>query len=180
MTPLRPTDGLPEDAEATARSARRTDAERLLERLADLGWKVGVAESLTGGLVVSALVSVPGASAVVRGGVVAYATDLKHSLLGVDPTLLESHGAVHPRVARQMAEGVRVRLGADGVPCDVGISTTGIAGPESPDGQPVGTVHVAVATPLGTRVSSLELRGTRDEIRAEAVRRAMRTALEAL
>ena len=65
-------------------------------------------------------------------------------------------------------------------PCDVGISTTGIAGPESPDGQPIGTVHIGVATPLGTRVESLELRGTRDEIRAEAVRRAVRTALDAL
>ncbi len=99
----------------------------------------------------------PGASAVVRGGIVAYATELKHSLLGVDSTLLEAHGAVHPRVARQMAEGVRVRLGRSDAPCDVGISTTGIAGPESPDGQPIGTVHIGVATPLGTRVESLEL-----------------------
>jgi len=175
-----PSEDLPDELEHTLQSDRRSDAERLLERLADLGWTVGVAESLTGGLVVSSLVAVPGASAVVRGAIVAYATELKHSLLGVDSTLLEAHGAVHPRVARQMAEGVRVRLGRAGAPCDVGISTTGIAGPESPDGQPVGTVHIAVATPLGTRVESLELRGTRDEIRAEAVRRAVRTALDAL
>jgi nicotinamide-nucleotide amidase len=181
MTPLRPpASGLPDDAEITLQRDRRTDAERLLGRLGELGWTVGVAESLTGGLVVSALVGVAGASAVVRGGIVAYATPLKHSLLGVDPTLLEAHGAVHPRVARQMAEGVRVRLALDGVPCDVGISTTGIAGPDSPDGQPVGTVHVGVATPLGTRVESLELQGTRDEIRAETVRHAVRIALDAL
>lgn len=181
MTPLRPgSEDLPDEAEVTLQRVRQSDAERLLERLADLGWTVGVAESLTGGLVISTLISVPGASAVVRGGIVAYATELKHSLLGVDTTLLESHGAVHPRVARQMAEGVRTRLGVGGLPCDVGISTTGIAGPESPDGQPIGTVHVGVATPLGTRVSSLELRGTREEIRMEAMRRAVRTALEAL
>jgi nicotinamide-nucleotide amidase len=171
---------LPEEAEVTLQRDRRSDPERLLTRLIELGWTLGIAESLTGGLVVSSLVGVPGASAVVRGGIVAYSTPLKHSLLGVDPTLLEAHGAVHPRVARQMAEGVRVRLAVDGIPCDVGISTTGIAGPDSPDGQPVGTVHIGVATPLGTRVESLELQGTRDEIRAETVRRAVRTALDAL
>lgn len=175
-----PDDALPEEAEQTLRRERRTDAERLLERLGDLHWTIGIAESLTGGLVVSSLVAVPGASSVVRGGIVAYATELKHSLLGVDPALLDAHGPVHPRVARQMAEGARLRLGFDGVPCDVGVSTTGIAGPESPDGQPVGTVHIGVATPLGTSVASLELRGTRDEIRAETVRRAVRAALEAL
>lgn len=181
MSPFREhSEELSDDLESTLRSERRTDAERLLERLAELGWTVGVAESLTGGLVVSALVGVPGASAVVRGGIVAYATELKHTLLGVDPTLLDAHGAVHPRVARQMAEGVRFRLGREDDPCDVGISTTGIAGPDTPDGQPVGTVHIGVATPLGTRVESLELAGTRDEIRAETARRAVRTALEAL
>ena len=171
---------LPDDLEITLASARRTDAERLLARLAELGWTVGIAESLTGGLVVADLVSVPGASAVVRGGIVAYATELKHTLLGVDETLLDAHGPVHPRVARQMAEGVRVRLGREDAPCDVGISTTGIADPDSPDGQPIGTVHIGVATPLGTRVEPLELEGTRAEIRAETVRRAVRTALEAL
>ncbi|MFH8251003.1 CinA family protein [Microbacterium sp. B2969] len=171
---------MPDDAEITLQRDRRTDAERLLDRLGELGWTIGIAESLTGGLVVSTLVAVPGASAVVRGGIVAYATELKHTLLGVDPTLLDAHGPVHPRVARQMAEGVRMRLGLDDGPCDVGISTTGIAGPDSPDGQPVGTVHIGVATPLGTRVDSLELTGSRDEIRAETVRRAVRTALEAL
>jgi nicotinamide-nucleotide amidase len=79
-----------------------------------------------------------------------------------------------------MAEGVRVRLGAEDEPCHVGISTTGIAGPDSPDGQPVGTVHIGVATPLGTRVASFELSGTRNEIRAMAARQALRAALDAL
>jgi nicotinamide-nucleotide amidase len=159
---------------------RLTDAERLIARLKELGWTLGVAESLTGGLVAAALVAVPGASAVLRGAVVAYATDIKQNLLGVDATLLAAHGPVHPRVARQMAEGVRRALGPGSEPADVGIATTGIAGPVSPDGQPVGTVHLAVSTPLGSRVESLVLTGSREEIRAEAAARAVRLAFDAL
>lgn len=173
-------DGLPDDLEETLVTDPRESAQHLIERLSELGWTVAVAESLTGGLVVSSLVSVPGASRVVRGGVVAYATDVKRSLLGVDVALLDAHGAVHPRVARQMAKGVRDALGHDGVPADVGIATTGIAGPDSPDGQPVGTVHIAVSTPLGTRVDSLALSGDREAIRHEAARIAVRRALVAL
>ncbi|SFI38633.1 MULTISPECIES: CinA family protein [Microbacterium] len=176
-----PPSSLPEELESTLVSAsRRTDPERLIARLKDLGWSVGIAESLTGGLVVSSLVSVAGASAVVRGGIVAYATDVKESLLGVDATLLEAHGPVHPRVARQMADGVRRAVGRDGIPADVGIATTGIAGPLSPDGQPVGTVHIAISTPLGSRVESFQLGGDREAIRSEAAARALRLALDAL
>ncbi|GEP48190.1 CinA family protein [Microbacterium saccharophilum] len=176
-----PPSSLPEELESTLVSAsRRTDPERLIARLKDLGWSVGIAESLTGGLVVSSLVSVAGASAVVRGGIVAYATDVKESLLGVDATLLEAHGPVHPRVARQMADGVRRAVGRDGIPADVGIATTGIAGPLSPDGQPVGTVHIAISTPLGSRVESFQLGGDREDIRSEAAARALRLALDAL
>ncbi|MFJ6654449.1 CinA family protein [Microbacterium sp. NPDC091313] len=173
-------DELPEDFEETLASDPRQSAAQLIERVAELGWTLAVAESLTGGLVVSALVAVPGASRVVRGGVVAYATDVKQSVLGVDAALLEAHGAVHPRVARQMARGVRDALGRDGQPAEVGIATTGIAGPDSPDGQPVGTVHIAVSTPLGTRVDTLALSGDREAIRAEAARIAIRRALVAL
>ena len=79
-----------------------------------------------------------------------------------------------------MAEGVRGALALPGVEVQVGIATTGIAGPTSPDGQPVGTVHIAVSTPLGTRVESLQLDGDRDGIRAETVRRVIRLALDAL
>lgn len=159
---------------------RLTDAERLVARLKELDWSIGIAESLTGGLVSASVVAVPGASAVLRGGIVAYATDVKQSLLGVDATLLAAHGPVHPRVARQMAEGIRRTLGQDGEAADVGIATTGIAGPVSPDGQPVGTVHLAVSTPLGSRVESLVLGGDRDEIRAEAAALALRIAFDAL
>lgn len=173
-------DELPDDLEETLVRTPEESAALLIERLAELGWTVAVAESLTGGLVVSSLVGVPGASRVVRGGVVAYAGDVKQSLLGVDAALLEAHGAVHPRVARQMAKGVRDALGHGGQPADVGIATTGIAGPGSPDGQPVGTVHIAVSTPLGTRVDSLALSGDRAEIRSEAAQIAVRRALAAL
>lgn len=136
-------------------------AAGLLAALRDRGWTVAVAESLTGGLVAAALVEVPGASQSLRGGVVAYATDVKGSVLGVDRDLLAAHGAVHPEVARQMAERVRALLGAD-----VGLATTGVAGPDPQDGFSPGTVHVAVSTPSGTRVRTLQLTGDRTAIRA--------------
>ena len=173
-------DGEADDLDETLARTPRESAALLIDRLAQLGWTVAVAESLTGGLVVSTLVEVPGASRVVRGGVVAYATDVKQNLLGVDAALLEAHGAVHPRVARQMARGVRDVLGVGGVPADVGIATTGVAGPDRQDGQPVGTVHIAVSTPLGTRVDSLVIQGDRDRIRRESMHIALRRALMAL
>jgi nicotinamide-nucleotide amidase len=119
-------------------------AQRLVTLLTAAGRTVATAESLTGGMVVAALVSVPGASSVVRGGVVAYMTDLKESLLGVDRDLLAREGAVHPEVACEMALGARDRLGAD-----YGLATTGVAGPDPQDGRGVGEVHVAVAGPDG-------------------------------
>lgn len=173
-------DGVPDDLDETLVRDPRESAAVLLDRLAELGWSIAVAESLTGGLVVSSLVDVPGASRVLRGGVVAYATDLKHSVLGVDRALLDAHGAVHPRVARQMARGVREALGADGLAADVGVATTGVAGPDEQDGQPVGTVHIAVSTPLGTRVDSLVIAGDRERIRRETAHLAIRRVLAAL
>lgn len=114
--------------------------EQILSRARYLRLTIAVAESLTGGQLAAAITAVPGASAVFRGSVTAYATDLKASLLGVDAALLTEVGAVHAEVARQMAEGVRRVCRAD-----VGIATTGVAGPRSQDGRPVGTVFVAVA-----------------------------------
>lgn len=155
-------------------------ASDLLDRLAERGWTLGVAESLTGGLVIAELVAVPGASATVRGGVIAYATDVKHRLLGVDPELLAAEGAVHPEVARQMAQGVRAAVGTTDAAADVGIATTGVAGPDGQDGQPVGTVFIAVATPHRDSVVGLHLSGGRREIREEAARRAIALALDAV
>jgi nicotinamide-nucleotide amidase len=137
--------------------------------LRDRGETVAVAESLTGGLVVSALVAVPGASAVVRGGVVAYATPVKASVLGVSAELLETNGAVDPTVAEQMASGVRSALQVDGEPATWGISTTGVAGPDPQDGKPVGTVYIGVSSDAGTTSSALRLGGDRAAIRAGTV-----------
>jgi nicotinamide-nucleotide amidase len=168
------------DDSTSIAAGRRSDAERLIARLAELDWSIAVAESLTGGLLCAEIVAVPGASAHLRGGMVTYATDLKERLLGVDGAILALDGPVQPKVARQMAEGVRAALASGTRHADVGVSTTGIAGPASPDGQPVGTVYVGVSTPLGTRVELLQLDGTREQIRTETVRRALRLVLEAL
>ncbi|WP_144711144.1 CinA family protein [Curtobacterium pusillum] len=142
-----------------------TGASELVAALTARGETVAVAESLTGGLVVATLVGVPGASAVVRGGVVAYATPIKHELLGVSADLLASNGAVDPEVARQMASGVRRALAVDGDPATWGISTTGVAGPDPQDGQPVGTVFVGIADADGATAYELHLDGDRDAIR---------------
>ncbi|MDQ0613104.1 nicotinamide-nucleotide amidase [Microbacterium sp. W4I4] len=157
-----------------------TAAAQLVSALRERGWTLGVAESLTGGAVASEIVTVPGASAALWGAVVAYATPVKHTLLGVDADLLAAHGPVHPEVAVQMADGVRRAVAVDGRPADVGIATTGIAGPESPDGQPVGTVHIGVATPFGARSRVFVFEGSRDEIRAQARDAAIELALEAV
>ena len=141
---------------------------------------IAVAESLTGGQLVASLVDVPGASATVVGGVVAYNTAIKHSVLGVSADLLASNGAVDPEVARQMASGVRVALAVNGRPADVGLATTGVAGPDPQDGKPVGTVYLGIA--ISDRVESvaLSLSGTRREIQSATVQQALATLLAAL
>lgn len=146
-----------------------TVASEALDALVHRGWTLGVAESLTGGAVAAEIVSVSGASASLLGAVVAYATPVKHSLLGVDDDLLAAHGPVHPEVARQMSDGVRTAVSVDGRPADVGVATTGIAGPGSPDGQPVGTVHIAVVTPITSETESHVFGGDRAEIRLQTV-----------
>ncbi|WP_409047226.1 CinA family protein [Microbacterium sp. HA-8] len=171
---------LPDELESTVARDRRPDAERVLDRLGRLGWSIACAESLTGGLLCAELIALPGASAVVRGGVVAYSTALKQSLLGVDAGLLAQHGAVHAEVARQMARGVREAAAIAGRPAEVGVSTTGVAGPDPADGQPVGTVFIGVSTPVGTRALPLLLEGDRIAIRRETVRRALRAVFDAL
>ncbi len=136
---------------------------------------VATAESLTGGLVAAALTSVPGASAVFRGGIVAYAADLKTTLLDVTADLIHRHGAVHPDVAVAMAQGARHRLTAT-----IGVATTGVAGPDPADGQPVGTVHIAVSTPGGSRHRALHLAGDRQQIRRDTVDQTLNLLVSAL
>jgi nicotinamide-nucleotide amidase len=139
-------------------------AGQIIALLTASGQTVAVAESLTGGLVAATLTGVPGASAAFRGAVVAYATGLKAALLDVPRPILDAKGAVSPEVAAAMAAGVRLRLGAT-----FGAGTTGVAGPDSVEGKPVGTVHVAVSAAEGTTVRSLALTGSRDEIRQRTV-----------
>ena len=141
------------------------EADEVVRLLTEVRMTVAVAESLTGGLLVAALIAVPGASRCVRGGVVAYATDLKATLLDVPRGLLEEHGAVHADVALAMARGVRERLGAD-----YGIATTGVAGPDPQDAQPPGTFHVAVHGPAGGQAVSASPLGesTREQVRVAA------------
>jgi nicotinamide-nucleotide amidase len=144
----------------------------LIERLVLAGETVAVAESLTGGLVLSTLVNPAGASRVVVGGVVAYSTDVKSSVLGVDSGLLAERGAVDAAVVVQMADRVRAQFGAT-----IGLATTGVAGPDEQDGIAVGTVFVAVASEWGDSVEEHHFGGTRDDIRLASVDAAL-TLLE--
>jgi nicotinamide-nucleotide amidase len=145
--------------------------QALLER----GETVAVAESLTGGALAAALVDVPGVSATFRGGVIAYATELKSELLGVDAALLAARGPVDPDVAVAMAAGVRDRLGATW-----GLATTGVAGPDPQDGHPPGVVLVAIAGPDDAGVEALALEGGRAAVRAAAVSGALELLLAVL
>ena len=154
--------------DGVAGQAARELATEIIQVLTLAGETVAAAESLTGGLVAAALTDVPGSSNAFRGGIVAYATELKARLLGVDPGMLERYGPVHAPVAAAMAEGVRNRLGAT-----IGISTTGVAGPGPADGQPAGTVHVAVSLVGDTVVRTMALQGNRDEVRRLTVERVL-------
>jgi nicotinamide-nucleotide amidase len=149
----------------------------LIARLTADRLTIAVAESLTGGALTAELTRPAGASAVVVGGIVVYATALKHDLAGVDAGLLAKHGPVHPEVARQLARGVRSRLAVDGRPADIGVSTTGVAGPDSQGGRPPGTVFVGISHGDRSEAIELSLAGDRAHIRALTVDAALR-ALE--
>lgn len=126
---------------------------------------IATAESLTGGLVAAALTSVPGASKVFAGGVVAYSAELKAKLLGVPTGLLARVGTVDPDVAVAMARGARQRLGAK-----IGVATTGVAGPDPVGAFPPGIVYVAVSFAERELHLALTLEGDRDQIRHDTVR----------
>ena len=148
--------------------------------LAELGRRsetLATAESLTGGLVGHLLTSVPGASASYVGGAITYATRLKATLAGVDPTTLAEHGPVDARTAAEMAIGVCRTCQADW-----GLATTGVAGPDPQDGHPAGEVYVAVAHPADgfVRVESLRLSGDRQVIRDATAAEALALLLSGL
>ncbi|MFD1858785.1 CinA family protein [Aeromicrobium camelliae] len=146
-----------------------TVARAVIEALRAQGATVATGESLTGGLVCAALVDVPGASDVVRGGIVAYQAELKTVLLDVPAGLIADRGTVDPDVAAALARGARSRCAAT-----YGVSTTGVAGPGPSEGKPEGTVYVAVAGPGDdTHVEELALDGDRDAVRRGAVAAAL-------
>ncbi len=121
-----------------------SSAADVVRTLAERGETVAFCESLTAGLASATLADVPGASAVLRGGLVTYATDLKEHLAGVSATVLETEGPVSGDTARQMALGAQRVCGADW-----GLSLTGVAGPEAQDRHPVGEVWLGIASPNG-------------------------------
>jgi len=135
--------------------------------LAARGWTIGSAESATGGLIAARLSSEPGSSATFRGAIVAYAPDLKSSLLDVDPDVIDRHGIVSEETALAMAHGARGTLAVD-----VAVAVTGSAGPE-PLEVAVGTMCIAVVTPLGERARTLRMPGDRERVRAYAATAAL-------
>lgn len=143
--------------------------KQILESLRQSGRKLIFAESLTGGLLVDAFVSIPGASDVVLGAEVTYASELKVALLGVDANDLASFGAVSQQVATQMVQGVRA-VGQEAAELGDGqvlaVSTTGNAGP---NGLPVGLVFIGLADGAKTKVREFQFSGSRQEIREQAV-----------
>ena len=147
-------------------------ARSVIDALKAKGLTVAACESLTGGMICAALVDVPGASAVVRGGFVSYQTDTKTLLADVPASLIAEKGVVSAEVARAMAEGTRRKLGVD-----IAVSATGMASPGSPDEPPAGTVYVGLAAPSGTQAIALKLTGTRQEIRTQTVAAALEAIL---
>lgn len=155
-------------------------AREAIARASGLGLRIALAESLTGGLLADALVSVPGASRAFSGAVVCYDTELKRSLLGVDGQLLLRQGPVDGLVAQQMAAGARRACAVNGERAAIGVATTGVAGPD-PDpqtGQRPGTVWVGVSSRAGERAVLLDCAGDRAEVRAQAVSAALAELLE--
>ncbi|MCM3907295.1 MULTISPECIES: CinA family protein [Trueperella] len=151
-----------------ARTDAVTHLPALIASLTERGRTIAVAESLTGGRVASAIVSVPGASACFQGGVVAYASEAKAVILGVSRARLEETGPVDGVVAEQMAAGVAKLFDAD-----YAVATTGVAGPGSADGHEAGTVWIGIRTPQGTTSELFHFAGNRDEVRNAAVLEAL-------
>ncbi len=151
---------------------RTTLAEAAAERLGRAGKTFALAESCTGGMIASELVAVPGISACLLEAIVCYSDASKTRLLGVPPELIAEHGAVSEPVARAMAEGARIRAGAD-----LAVAVTGIAGPSggTPE-KPVGTVWFALAAAAGTETARHVFPGDREHVR----RRATNVALNLL
>ncbi|HEY7126009.1 MAG TPA: competence/damage-inducible protein A [Ktedonobacterales bacterium] len=139
--------------------------------LREKGWTLGAMESCTGGLFASTITDIAGSSDYFRGGLVSYATAMKAEW-GVPQTILDTHGAVSLETAKAMASAARARLGAD-----VGVGITGVAGPTEQEGKPVGTIHIAIESPLGIATASPNLRHrSRTEVKWRATLAALNLA----
>ena len=140
------------------------------------GKTLATAESITAGGIGAAVTQVPGSSKVYAGGIISYTDAVKHRQLGVPEQLLEQLGAVSAPVAEAMAQGVRLRLGAD-----IGLSVTGLAGPGGDSfGNPVGTVYIGCSFADRTLSRTYSNRGDRDSIRSQTIRAALELVLEGL
>ncbi len=144
---------------------------KLLEILA--GKTLATAESCTGGMIGQMITAVPGSSNVYKGGIISYTNEIKHALLGVDTTLLETEGAVSAPVAKAMAEGAKRALGAD-----IAVSVTGLAGPGGDDrGNPVGTVYIGYADDRGAEALCFHFDGDREAVRTQAAEAAIKLVI---
>ena len=149
---------------------------QVVARFLEKGCTLGTAESLTGGMIAASVAAVSGASAVLMGGVVSYDARVKHEVLGVEQSVIDTVGVVSEPCARQMAEGARKVLKTD-----VAVSATGIAGPTGGTPEtPVGTVFIGVSSLNGTRVDECHFTGDRQSVREQSAAHALRMALEAV
>ncbi len=151
-------------------------AQRIVAVMTERKLTLGVVESCTGGQLAAAITAVPGASAVLRGGIVAYSNAIKAQLLGVDWSTLDDHGAVSEECARELVDNGGIALRGD-----YAIAITGVAGPDGgSDDKPVGTVYIAWSGPAGTEIERLQLSGDRPAVQRQAVERALARLAELL
>lgn len=146
-----------------------TTLEKILQVCQERKWTLASAESLTGGLIGAKICDFPGVSSIYRGGIIAYQYQVKTNLLGVDAQALAQYGAVTPEVALQMAREVRKQLNSE-----VGISTTGVAGPGAAEGKPAGFAYIGIVTPSFEEVFSYQGQGDRNQVREQVAQAAFR------
>ena len=152
-----------------------TVSTEVVRRFLEKGFTLGTAESLTGGMIAASVAGVSGASAVLMGGVVSYDSRVKHELLGVEQSIIDTVGVVSEPCARQMAQGARKALKVD-----VAVSATGSAGPTGGTPEtPVGTVFIGCASANGTRVDECHFEGDRQSVREQSAAYALMLALRA-
>ena len=150
-------------------------ANELIQKLSQQHLTISVAESLTGGLVAASLTQIPGASAVFKGGIIAYRDEIKQKVLKVDSALITKFTSISEPVAQSMATNVREIMNTD-----IGIATTGVAGPEKSDGFAPGIVFVAISIGDHKICQKLELVGDRTQIRDQSVNEIFKLTLSQL